>query len=110
MTQHDDNIVYSTDTGRVAKPSNKANSFEGSSDGVVRVKRETKGRKGKGVTTVTGIPGTAAELKKIAQTLKKRCSTGGALKDGIIEIQGDQRDVVKAALEGLGFKVKLAGG
>ncbi|RCV88656.1 translation initiation factor Sui1 [Billgrantia montanilacus] len=79
-------------------------------DGVVRIRRETSGRKGKGVTTVAGIPLADAELKALAKRLKKRCGTGGAVKDGIIEIQGDHREVVKAELERSGYTVKLAGG
>lgn len=79
-------------------------------DGVVRIRRETSGRKGKGVTTVTGVPLAAEDLKALAKVLKKRCGTGGALKDGIIEIQGDHRERLKAELENLGYTVKLAGG
>ncbi len=79
-------------------------------DGIVRIHRETSGRKGKGVTTVTGIPLPDAELKALAKRLKKRCGTGGAVKEGIIEIQGDHREVLKAELERSGYTVKLAGG
>lgn len=79
-------------------------------DGIVRIRRETSGRKGKGVTTVTGVPLAEEALKDLAKRLKKMCGTGGALKDGVIEIQGDHRDKLKAALESEGFKVKLAGG
>ena len=79
-------------------------------DGVVRIRRETSGRKGTGVTTISGIPLPAAELKALAKTLKKRCGTGGSLQDGIIEIQGDHRELLKAELERRGFTVKLAGG
>ncbi|MBN8413856.1 MULTISPECIES: translation initiation factor Sui1 [Halomonas] len=79
-------------------------------DGIVRIRRETSGRKGKGVTTISGVPLAEKELKALAKELKKRCGTGGALKDGIIEIQGDHRQVLKEALETKGFKVKLAGG
>ncbi|MBY6205991.1 MULTISPECIES: translation initiation factor Sui1 [Halomonas] len=79
-------------------------------DGIVRIRRETSGRKGKGVTTISGVPLAEKELKALAKELKKRCGTGGALKNGIIEIQGDHRQVLKEALEKKGFKVKLAGG
>ncbi len=79
-------------------------------DGVVRIRRETSGRKGKGVTTISGVPLAAPELKALAKKLKKVCGTGGALKDGVIEIQGDHRDKLKVALEKEGFTVKLAGG
>ncbi|HET8791945.1 MAG TPA: translation initiation factor Sui1 [Modicisalibacter sp.] len=79
-------------------------------DGVVRIRRETSGRKGKGVTTISGVPLASGELKALAKELKKRCGTGGALKDGIIEIQGDHRDVLKSELQARGYTVKLAGG
>ncbi|MFG6158932.1 translation initiation factor Sui1 [Halomonas sp. 1390] len=79
-------------------------------DGIVRLRRETKGRKGKGVTLVEGVPLKADELKTLAKALKKRCGTGGAVKEGVIEIQGDQREVLKAELEQRGYRVKLAGG
>lgn len=79
-------------------------------DGIVRIRRETSGRKGKGVTTITGVPLATTELKALATELKKRCGTGGAVKEGVIEIQGDHRDVLKAELERRGFRVKLAGG
>ncbi|MDN3523129.1 translation initiation factor Sui1 [Halomonas ramblicola] len=79
-------------------------------DGIVRIRRETSGRKGKGVTTVSGVPLPADELKALAKALKKRCGTGGAVKDGVIEIQGDHRESLKAELEARGYRVKLAGG
>lgn len=79
-------------------------------DGIVRIRRETSGRKGKGVTTISGIPLAQAELKTLAKTLKKRCGTGGAVKDAIIEIQGDHRETLQQALTSMGYKVKLAGG
>ncbi|MCL5425053.1 MAG: translation initiation factor Sui1 [Gammaproteobacteria bacterium] len=79
-------------------------------DGIVRIRRETSGRKGKGVTTVSGIPLPGDELKTLAKSLKKRCGTGGAVKDGVIEIQGDHRDTLREALSALGYRVKLAGG
>lgn len=79
-------------------------------DGVVRIRRETSGRKGKGVTTVSGVPVADKELKQLAKKLKQQCGTGGALKDGVIEIQGDHREKLKQLLEQQGFTVKLAGG
>lgn len=79
-------------------------------DGVVRIRRETSGRKGKGVTTLTGIALPGEELKQLAKRLKKRCGTGGAVKDGVIEIQGDHRDTLYQALSALGYTVKHAGG
>ncbi len=80
------------------------------SDGIVRIGRETKGRKGKGVTTITGVPLTGDALKKLAKKLKAQCGAGGALKDGVIEIQGEHRDALVAALERAGYSVKRVGG
>ena len=77
---------------------------------VVRVGRETKGRRGKGVTTVSDVPLGEAQLLELAALLKNRCGTGGAVKDGVIEIQGDQRDRLAVELEKLGYQVKRAGG
>ena len=76
----------------------------------VKVGRETKGRRGKGVTLVTDVPLNDAALDELAQTLKQRCGTGGTVKDRRIEIQGDQRDRVTAVLEELGYRVKRVGG
>ncbi|TQV86293.1 stress response translation initiation inhibitor YciH [Exilibacterium tricleocarpae] len=101
-------LVYSTDTGRI-KPAETAPTAP-AGDGTVRIRRETKGRKGKGVTTVSGIELPAAELKTLAKQLKQLCGTGGSVKDGVIEIQGDHRQTLKAALEQRGMSVKLAGG
>ena len=72
--------------------------------------RETKGRKGKGVTLVTGIPLDEAGLKQLAKSLKQKCGSGGSVKNGVIEIQGDQRALLEKELGGLGYKVKRAGG
>ena len=79
-------------------------------DGIVRLHRETKGRGGKAVTLIRGVPLAGAELKQLAKALKQRCGVGGAVKDGVIEIQGDQRATIKAELEKAGYQVKLAGG
>ena len=76
----------------------------------VRVGRETKGRAGKGVTVVTGLPLTAAEIDALAARLKKRCGSGGTVRSGIIEIQGDHRDVIVAELVKLGWPAKKSGG
>lgn len=113
-------LVYSTDQGRVCpecqQPSNqcqcRANAKQTlpQGDGIVRIQRETKGRKGKGVTLITGLPLAEAELKKLAKELKQRCSTGGSIRDGNIEIQGDQRAQLKELLQAKGFQVKLSGG
>lgn len=81
-----------------------------SGDGVVRVSRETKGRKGKGVTLITGIPLAEKELKAYAKQLKAKCGTGGTVKDGVVEIQGDQRDILVPLLKEKGWTVKRSGG
>ena len=76
----------------------------------VRVGRETKGRRGKGVTTISDLPLDESGLLELAAKLKQRLGTGGTIKDGWIEIQGDQRDRVVAELEAMGYRVKRAGG
>lgn len=76
----------------------------------IKVGRETAGRRGKGVTTIFDTPLDDVRLKELATTLKQRCGTGGTVKDGRIEIQGDQRDRIIAELEKLGYKVKRVGG
>lgn len=76
----------------------------------VKVRREVAGRRGKPVTTVSGVPGGDAELRALAGRLKKRCGVGGSVKDGVIELQGDHRDVVVEVLRAEGHDVVLAGG
>ena len=99
-------MVYSTDQGRI-KGSSKE-STRPPSDGILRIQRETKGRGGKAVSVVLGVP--TEQLKEICKYLKSRCATGGAVKESNIEIQGDHRDKIKTLLEAKGFQVKLAGG
>ncbi|POP44395.1 stress response translation initiation inhibitor YciH [Superficieibacter electus] len=101
-------LVYSTETGRINEPAIASERPKG--DGIVRIQRQTSGRKGKGVCVITGIDADDATLNKLAAELKKKCGCGGALKDGVIEIQGDKRDLIKTLLEAKGMKVKLAGG
>ncbi|MEN9657075.1 MAG: stress response translation initiation inhibitor YciH [Pseudomonadota bacterium] len=79
-------------------------------DGVVRVSRETKGRKGKGVTLIKGVPLDDDELAVLAKQLRTRCGSGGTIKDGVIEVQGDHCDVVLEFLKPKGWVVKRAGG
>jgi predicted translation initiation factor SUI1 len=86
-----------------AKPAKKAG-------GTVRLGRETKGRRGKGVTTVSDLPLGELELLELAAMLKQKCGTGGTVKDGVIEIQGDQRDRLASVLEAMGYRVKRSGG
>lgn len=106
----DDNIrmVFSTDGGRVKEEKPQQTAPEG--DGIVRIRRETKGRKGKGATTVSGIELPEKELKALAKELKKKSGVGGSVKNFVIEIQGDQRELAKEFLEKKGYTVKLAGG
>ena len=115
-------LVYSTETGRIcpkcSRPESQCVCKKGKqkavpktpSDGIIRIQRETKGRKGKTVTTIAGFPQDDAGLKKVASELKNRCGTGGSVKDGVIVIQGDHRDTIKDELTKQGYQVKLAGG
>ena len=110
--------VYSTEQGRLCPECGQAKTAcvcvrkttPPKGNGVVRVGRETKGRKGAGVTVVTGLPLDSDGLRALAATLKKRCGAGGAAKDGVIEIQGEHRDALMAALQQLGYSVKRSGG
>lgn len=101
-------LVYSTDQGRI-KPE-KDNQTRSAGDGIVRIHRETKGRKGKGVTLVKGFDLEDKALKDMGKALKQVCGTGGTIKDGVIEIQGDHRDKILAYLLDKGITAKIAGG
>ena len=112
-------LVYSTEKGRVCPgcgwPEIKCvcssrQADAAASDGIVRVGRQTKGRKGKGVTIITGIPLNAVDMAALAKQLKRKCGSGGTVKDGVIEIQGDHREALVVELSGLGWTVKQAGG
>lgn len=115
-------LVYSTETGRICpkcgnpptkcscKRKKNAPSSNRKNDGIVRIQREKKGRKGKTVTIVTGFSCSNEDLKQVASQLKNRCGSGGSVKDGDIIIQGDHRDVVSAELKKKGYTVKLSGG
>lgn len=110
-------LVYSTEFGRACPECNQPQdncicSQEAlpQGDGIVRLSRESKGRGGKVVTLVSGVPLVGAELKTLAKELKKKCGVGGALKDGVIEIQGEQRDLLMSELTRRGFTVKKSGG
>jgi translation initiation factor 1 len=74
------------------------------------VGREVKGRAGKGVTTVTGVPLSPADIEALATRLKKRCGSGGTVRGGVIEIQGDHRETIVAELVKLGWPAKRSGG
>lgn len=101
-------LVYSTDSGRIDEPKAKTERPKG--DGIVRIQRQTSGRKGKGVCLISGLDLDDVALDKLAAELKKKCGCGGSVKEGVIEIQGDKRDLLKQLLEEKSFKVKLAGG
>jgi len=110
-------LVYSTDSGRMCPVCNQpiaecrcAEQLVPEGDGVVRVRRETKGRGGKTVTSVSGVLLAEADLKALAKKLKNRCGCGGSVKDGVIEIQGDKAELLCELLAAEGFKVKRAGG
>ena len=102
--------VYSTTDGdlRKARPQQVRDHRE--AGGRVKVRRETAGRRGKAVTTVTGVPLGDDELKALAGRLKKRCGVGGSATGGVIELQGDHRDTVVEVLRADGYDVVLAGG
>lgn len=125
MTQSDNRrVVYTTDGGRVdycarcgapahagrCAPRPADVPAQRSTDGAVRLARDRKGRRGKTVTTITGFPGDEVALRELAQTLKKLCGSGGAVKDGHIEIQGDHRDRLAGYLTEQGHRVMLVGG
>ena len=116
-------MVYSTDSGRICsgcrqpvskcickkkKGEKKQPAHPG--DGVIRIRREVKGRKGKTVTAILGIPLDDKELKQFVKILKRRCGTGGTVKDGMVIIQGDHRKTLLKEIEKQGYTAKLAGG
>lgn len=110
-------LVYSTELGRTCPDCRRPlaecrcrDSAPAPKGGPIRVGRETAGRKGAGVTVVTGLPLGGAELAALASALKKRCGSGGTARDGRIEIQGDHRDTVVAELRQRGYDAKRSGG
>ena len=123
----DRRVVYSTDGGRVryckrcgqpehtgrcatSAQENSALPSRMPHDGVVRIARDRKGRGGKTMTVIMGLPGDATALAALAQSLKRMCGSGGAVKDGVVEIQGDHRERLATYLAAQGYRVKLAGG
>ena len=111
-------LVYSSELGRICpdcgKPATgcvcRKKPARTAGDGIVRVQRESKGRGGKTVTVITGIPLDDEALKALAGELKRRCGTGGTVKDGTVEIQGDHRELLVTELEKRGYRVKKSGG
>lgn len=123
---NDNRLVYSTETGRICpecgrpvsacscKKKNAVTSGKPGAgyphDGIIRIQREVKGRKGKTVTMVFGVPLENEGMKKFAKTLKRRCGAGGFVKDGVIVIQGDHRQILLEEIQKSGYTVKIAGG
>lgn len=111
-----DGVVWSTQHGAMCPGCNqpvaacRCQKSAPKGDGIVRVGRQTQGRKGKGVTVITGVPLAGSELSSLAKRLKKRCGSGGTVRDGVIEIQGDHRDVLVLELEKEGWSVRRSGG
>jgi translation initiation factor 1 len=115
-------LVYSTETGKICpscqkpvsrcacKKKKTTSQTTSKYDGMIRVQREVKGRKGKTVTIVSGFQINVVDLKYLATQLKRRCGTGGSVKDGVIIIQGDHRDTLITELKNRGFKAKIVGG
>ena len=106
-------LVYSTDHGRMCpgcnRPQGECSCHDPSAPvgkGQIRLEFQTQGRKGRGVTVISGLPLTAAELTRLGKQLKKKCGTGGTVKNGWIEIQGDHRPLLLAELERLGWSPK----
>ncbi len=115
-----DGYVYSSDQGRLCPACGcsvaacacaaEQRRRQVHATGPVRVGRQTRGRKGRGVTVITGLPLSVAELTELGSALKRRCGSGGAVKNGSIEIQGDHRDLLVAELIARGWPAKRAGG
>jgi len=111
-------LVYSTEHGSICPKCGSPtkictcgkSSLKQYKDGIVRIGRETKGRKGSSVCIITGIALDEKDLKKLAKQLKQKCGTGGTVKSGNIEIQGDHRELLKDELIKHGYTVKLSGG
>jgi translation initiation factor 1 len=110
MPKRDTRVVWSSTDGDLRRARDPQDRERPPAGGRVKVRRETSGRRGKAVTTVTGVPLDDAGLRDLATRLKKRCGVGGSVKEGVIELQGDHRDVVLAELRASGYDAVLAGG
>lgn len=117
MSNKNNRLVYSTDSGRLCPNCEQAvdscicdNEYIPEGDGIVRISLDTKGRKGKGVTIITGLLLAEKELKMLGKELKKKCGVGGSIKNHNIEIQGDHRELLLNLLTNKGYKVKKSGG
>ncbi|MHB9033655.1 MAG: stress response translation initiation inhibitor YciH [Anaerolineae bacterium] len=111
-------LVYSSASGRIPKePTHGADNppadklpKAAAGPQTVYIQRSSKGRAGKQVTLISGVRLAPAQLEELGALLRKRCGTGGTIKDGVIELQGDQREGARAILQELGYRVKLSGG
>jgi translation initiation factor 1 len=112
-------LVYSTEVGRICPACRQAlaqctckqsQKLVSSGDGIARISRETKGRGGKAVTVIKGLPLNADELAALGKQLRAACGSGGTVKDGVIEVQGDHADRLVEMLTSKGFRTKRAGG
>jgi translation initiation factor 1 len=106
----DSRVVYSATDGDLRKARDPGLKERRADGNRVKVRREVAGRRGKAVTTVSGVPVDDAGLKELAGRLKKRCGVGGSVRNGVIEIQGDHRDAVVEILKAEGYTPVLAGG
>jgi translation initiation factor 1 len=110
MPSRDPRTVWSSDDGDLRRARAPEPPARRSAGGRVKVRRETAGRRGKTVTTVSDVPVDESGLRELAGRLKRRCGVGGSAKNGVIELQGDHRDVVVEVLREAGYEVVLAGG
>ena len=118
----DSRLVYSTESGQICSDCQKPVSecackkkrpkthLKTKPDGIIRIRREVKGRKGKTVLVIYGFQPNQVELKTLAKQLKQQCGTGGSMKDDMIIIQGYHREKLMKLLKAQGHKVKLSGG
>jgi translation initiation factor 1 len=110
MPKRDTRVVWSSTDGDLRRARDPQPRERAQAGGRVKVRRETSGRRGKAVTTVSGVPLDDAGLRALAARLKKRCGVGGSVKDGVIELQGDHRAIVVEELRAAGYDTVLAGG
>jgi translation initiation factor 1 len=110
VAKRDAKVVWSSDAGDLRRAPDPAPDPRRADGGRVQVRRETSGRRGKAVTTIAGVPLGDDGLRELAGRLKKRCGVGGAVKGGLIELQGDHRDVVMEVLRADGYDAVRAGG
>jgi translation initiation factor 1 len=110
MARRDRDLVYSSSDGDLRRARPQQVREHAAAGGRVKVRRETAGRRGKAVTTISGVPVPDDELRALAGRLKKRCGVGGSAKGGVIELQGDHREAVMQVLRAEGYDAVLAGG